>query len=52
MTEEEYKRLIHLLLVCGTNDKRALDSGNLSDDEWLEMKNLIKKYQNGEIYTK
>ena len=45
MTEEEYRQLIHLLLMCGIMDKTALESGNVTDNEWLEMKRLIEKYQ-------
>ena len=45
MTEEEYRQLIHLLLMCGIKDKTALESGNVTNDEWLEMMKLIEKYQ-------
>lgn len=45
MTVEELRQLVHLLLMCGIMDKTTLDSGNISNDEWLEMKNLIEKYQ-------
>ena len=45
MTEEEYRQLIHLLLMCGIMDNTALESGNITNDEWLRMKNLIDKYQ-------
>ena len=45
MTNEELLRLVHLLLMCGVMDKTALESGNITNDEWLEMMKLIDKYQ-------
>lgn len=45
MTIEELIELVHLLLMCGINDKSALESGNLTNEEWLRMKGLINKYQ-------
>ena len=45
MTNEELRRLVHLLLICGITDKLALDNGIISNDEWLEMMKLIDKYQ-------
>ena len=45
MTIEELIELVHLLLMCGINDKSALESGNLTNEEWLRMMGLIDKYQ-------
>lgn len=45
MTIEEFIELVHLLLICGINDKSALESGNLTNEEWLRMMGLIDKYQ-------
>lgn len=45
MTNEELRELVHLLLMCGIMDKTALESGNITNEEWLRMKNLIKQYQ-------
>ena len=45
MTIEELIELVHLLLMCGIMDKSALESGNLTNEEWLQMKGLIDKYQ-------
>lgn len=45
MKVEELIELVHLLLMCGINDKSALESGNLTNEEWLRMMGLIEKYQ-------
>ena len=45
MTNTELKELIHLLMMCGIMDKPALESGNISDEEWLRMQSLIDKYR-------
>lgn len=45
MTNAELKELVHLLMMCGIMDKTALDSGNVTNEEWLRMKSLIDKYQ-------
>lgn len=45
MTNAELKELVHLLMMCGIMDKTATESGNVTNDEWLRMKNLISKYQ-------
>ena len=45
MTIEELIELVHLLLMCGINDKSALENGNLTNEEWLRMMGLIDKYQ-------
>jgi hypothetical protein len=45
MTNGELKELVHLLMMCGIMDKTALESGNVTNEEWLRMKSLIAKYQ-------
>lgn len=45
MTIEELIELVHLLLMCGIMGKSALESGNLTNEEWLRMTGLIDKYQ-------
>lgn len=45
MNEEELKLLIHLLLMCGVMDKKALENGVITNDEWLQMMKLIEMYQ-------
>lgn len=45
MNNNELRELVHLLLMCGIMDKSALESGNVTNEEWLHMKNLIEKYQ-------
>lgn len=45
MTNNELIELVHLLLMCGIKDKIALESGNLTNEEWLRMMSLIDKYQ-------
>lgn len=45
MNNDELRELVHLLLMCGIMDKTATESGNVTDEEWLRMKNLINKYQ-------
>ena len=45
MTNAELKELVHLLIMCGIMDKTALESGNVTNEEWLRMKSLIEKYQ-------
>lgn len=45
MNNNELRELVHLLLMCGIMDKTATESGNVTDEEWLRMKNLIKQYQ-------
>ena len=42
---KELRELVHLLLMCGIMDKTALESGNVTNGEWLRMMNLIDKYQ-------
>ena len=46
MTNEELRELVHLLMMCGIMDKTALESGNVTNEEWLRMKTLIQKYEN------
>lgn len=45
MTNAELRELVHLLMMCGIMDKTATESGNVTNEEWLRMKNLIDKYQ-------
>lgn len=45
MNNDELRELVRLLLMCGIMDKTATESGNVTDEEWLRMKNLIKQYQ-------
>ncbi len=45
MTNAELKELIHLLMMCGIMDKTALESGNVTNEDWLRMERLIDKYQ-------
>lgn len=45
MELKELRELVHLLLMCGIRDKTALGSGNVTNEEWLRMMNLIDKYQ-------
>lgn len=45
MNNNELRELVHLLLMCGIMDKTALESGNVTNEEWLRMQNLIEKYQ-------
>lgn len=44
MTIEELMELVRLLLMCGIKDKSALESGNITNEEWLRMMGLIDKY--------
>lgn len=45
MNNNELRELVHLLMMCGIMDKTATESGNVTHEEWLRMKNLIEKYQ-------
>lgn len=47
MTKAELRELVHLLLMCGIMDKTALESGNVTNEEWVLMHTLIEKYKKG-----
>lgn len=38
------RELVHLLLMCGIRDKTALESGNVTEEEWLRMMNLMDRF--------